>query len=94
MVSMGEVTATHTKYSDWRKGSRNRHGGRTKTWMSNRLPHGVEERCKFVDTVLTLFKVSIEATCPSHERNPVFSHTLLKVSWRAIPGFETKGKIS
>ena len=38
----------------------------------NRLPHRVKETHKSVDTVLTLFKVSIEATCPSHERNPVF----------------------
>ena len=62
--------------------------------MSSRLLHRVEETRKFIDTVLTLFKVSIEATCPSHERNPVFPAHLLKVSWRLVQGFETKGKIS
>ena len=63
-------------YSDWRKGSRNRHGGWKKTGMSNRLPHRVEETRKSVDTVWTLFKVSIEATCPNHERNTAFPASL------------------
>ena len=62
--------------------------------MSNRLPHRVEETRKFIDTVLTLFKVSIEAACPSHERNLVCPADLLKVSWRVVQSFETKGKIS
>ena len=94
-VFQGEFTASHTSVQRLENKAVGTGTDRwKKTGMSNRLPQSVEESSKFIDTVLTLFKVSIEATCPSHERNLAFPADLLKVSWRVVQGFETKGKIS